>query len=883
VRATDAAGNLSTYSTIATATTLSSTPSITFVQVAAAVPQTPTSAVSVRYAAAQTAGDLNVVAIGWNDSTSHVASVADSLGNVYAQAVAPIVQSGQHSHVIYYAANIAPAAGNANSVTVTFNQAVGFPDVRIAEYRGIAAVNPVDAAIGAFGTGSASNSGTITTTNANDLLIGANFVSSTTGQAGTGYTSRIITNPNGSILEDRIVTATGNYSATASLTASGAWVMQIVAFRGGSGGPPDTQPPTTPTNLSATAVASNQINLTWTASTDNVGVAGYLIERCKGASCSNFAQVGTASGTSYSDVGLSGSTTYSYRVRATDSQNFSGYAGPTSATTPQTPPLTVFVSSPSSGSILTGTVVLRATPSNNGMGVQFQVDGVNVGPATSSPFIFDFETDQFGNGTHTVGAYTWDNQRNVAYAVPATVTFSNTNAGNPAATGLWSGIFGWPLVSVHLNLLSDGRVLAWDRFNSGNPDPQVWDPVTSAFQSAPLNDSANLFCGASMTLADGRLMSVGGHISDHVGLPAGRIFDPATNLWTQTPDMTYGRWYPTVTKLPDGRILTLSGEVNCKACDADIPEVYDPQTNSWTTLPSASLSMPFYPHSYVLPDGRILVAATTESAVPTRVLDLTTQRWSTVDNKSLDAYSSAMYLPGKILKCGTATDSESTKNSAATTYVLDMTVSSPRWRSVAAMAFPRAYHVLTLLPDGNVLVTGGGRTTGDYDIPNAVYEAELWSPTTERWTTLAAMNAPRLYHGSAILLPDARVLVSGSGRSPGPDPRDQESAEVFAPPYLFKGPRPTITSAPTQLTRNATFTVQTPDAARIAKVALIAIGNMTHGFNMNQRYLPLSFTAGDGTLTVTAPANANLAPPGVYMLFLVDSLGVPSVATFVSF
>jgi hypothetical protein len=212
-----------------------------------------------------------------------------------------------------------------------------------------------------------------------------------------------------------------------------------------------------------------------------------------------------------------------------------------------------------------------------------------------------------------------------------------------------------------------------------------------------------------------------------------------------------------------------------------------------------------------------------------------------------------------------------------------MTAATPAWRQVASMAFPRAYHVETLLPDGSVLVTGGGQTIVDYDIPNAVYPAELWSPTTETWTTLAAMNAPRLYHGTAVLLPDARVLVSGSGRSPGPDPRDQENAEIFAPPYLFKGPRPTISAAPAQLVYNHTFAVQTPDAARIAKVALIPIGNMTHGFNMSQRYVPLSFSAGSGSLTVTAPGNANLAPPGYYMLFLVDNMGIPSVASIVHF
>jgi len=164
-----------------------------------------------------------------------------------------------------------------------------------------------------------------------------------------------------------------------------------------------------------------------------------------------------------------------------------------------------------------------------------------------------------------------------------------------------------------------------------------------------------------------------------------------------------------------------------------------------------------------------------------------------------------------------------------------------------------------------------------------VYQAELWSPTTEKFTTLASMNAPRLYHGTALLLPDATVLVSGAGRSPGPSPLDQLNGEIFTPPYLYKGPRPTITSAPSLLTYNQQFAVQTPDAAHITQVVLIPTGNMTHGINMSQRYLPLIFTAGTGTLTVTAPVDGNLAPPTWYMLFLVSDAGVPSVAAIVHF
>ena len=239
-----------------------------------------------------------------------------------------------------------------------------------------------------------------------------------------------------------------------------------------------------------------------------------------------------------------------------------------------------------------------------------------------------------------------------------------------------------------------------------------------------------------------------------------------------------------------------------------------------------------------------------------------------------------MYLPGKFLKAGTSVDPDAPPpSSARTAYVLDTTQGTPAWRAVAQMAFPRTYGTLSLLPDGSVAMTGGGRTTNAIDVANGVLEAELWSPSSETWTTLAPMHAPRLYHSTAVLLPDARLLVAGGGRfNGGTAPTDQLSAEILAPPYLFKGPRPTITSAPAQLSYGQPFNVATPSAGTIAKVVLIAPANVTHTINMNQRYVPLSFTASAGNLSVTAPANANLAPPGYYMLFIVDTNGVPSVS-----
>jgi hypothetical protein len=169
--------------------------SIAFVQAAYAVPQSPQATVTVRYPGAQTAGNLNVVLVGWNDATSQVASVSDASGNVYTRAVGPTVQPGIHSQAIYYAAGIAGAAANSNVVTVTFSTAVSYPDVRIVEYRGIDPANPLDSVAGTYGTSGTSNTGTLTTRSANTLLVAGNYVQTSTRAAGAGFTRRVITTP----------------------------------------------------------------------------------------------------------------------------------------------------------------------------------------------------------------------------------------------------------------------------------------------------------------------------------------------------------------------------------------------------------------------------------------------------------------------------------------------------------------------------------------------------------------------------------------------------------------------------------------------------------------------------------------------------------------
>ena len=199
----------------------------------AATPQTDQSSVAVGYTGAQIAGDTNIVAIGWNNATSKITSVTDSAGNTYQLAV-PTARGAGLSQAIYYAPNIKAAAAGTNTVTVNFNTATRYVDVRATEYSGLDPVNPFDVGTSASGTGTTANSGTVTTTTANALIFGAGITTGGFSTAGTNYATRIITTPDRDIAEDRIVTTTGAYSATAPLSGSAAWVMQVATFRAAS-------------------------------------------------------------------------------------------------------------------------------------------------------------------------------------------------------------------------------------------------------------------------------------------------------------------------------------------------------------------------------------------------------------------------------------------------------------------------------------------------------------------------------------------------------------------------------------------------------------------------------------------------------------------------
>jgi hypothetical protein len=453
----------------------------------------------------------------------------------------------------------------------------------------------------------------------------------------------------------------------------------------------------------------------------------------------------------------------------------------------------------------------------------------------------------------------------------------------PDAVGKFAAPQQWPITPVHLALTNDGKIAAWDGFEAAVNSEHTWDPWSGQFDAIPTG--RNLFCAGHIQLQDGRLLVAGGHIQAYEGTKDTNLYNPQTSSWTRGADMAAARWYPTVTGLPDGRVLVVSGdnanfdnefnqnvEVPMRIASDTTPEIYNPNTNTWTSLPSASRTMPLYPFMFVLPDGRVFNAGPERM---TRTLNVSTGQWTNVGMSPVDGHSAVQYRPGKILKAGTWSEPEFVGRQAGNgTATIDMNAASPTWQSAAPMKYRRSFETLTVLPDGKVLATGGQTSTDGVDETTGILPAEMWDPDTNTWKVMASSKRPRLYHSSAILLPDGRVLLAGGGAFG--NATNEKSGEIYSPPYLYKGNRPTITAAPKVLHYGQSFQVDTPDAASISKVTLLRMGSVTHNIDMDQRYMELSKSASGDGLQVSGPANANTAPPGMYMVYLVNSNGVPS-------
>jgi hypothetical protein len=405
-----------------------------------------------------------------------------------------------------------------------------------------------------------------------------------------------------------------------------------------------------------------------------------------------------------------------------------------------------------------------------------------------------------------------------------------------------------------------------------------------------------LFCAGHTLLPNGSLMVAGGHHMDDAGIKVTYFFSQDGGP-TKGPDMAHGRWYPTLTVLADGNVLSMAGRNEAGAV-VRTPELWN--GTAWSQLTGAgTLEIPYYPRNFVAPNGQIFYAG---ERVMSRWFNVAgAGSWSNGPShiwpNNRDYGTAAMYDTGKILYAGggghTSWPTPDPRSAAptATAEKIDLNQASPSWQSVSSMSAPRRHLNSTILPDGQVLITGGTRGGGFVNIDEnlAAKEAEVWNPTTGQWTTLAANQVMRVYHAVSLLLPDGTVLHGASGDALAIQPGGgivavppERNHEIFSPPYLFKGARPTITSvASPTVSYGGTITVTTPNAAQITDARWIRLGSVTHAFDMGQRANTLTFTRTATGVAVDVPDNANQAPPGYYMLFILNRNGVPSTGSIV--
>jgi hypothetical protein len=334
--------------------------------------------------------------------------------------------------------------------------------------------------------------------------------------------------------------------------------------------------------------------------------------------------------------------------------------------------------------------------------------------------------------------------------------------------------------------------------------------------------------------------------------------------------------YPFVFVLPDGRLM-IHGNTRTYFLDVD--------TNTVTQLPARTQIKTS--RTYPSEGSAVLLPLRPETNYQARVM-------------VIGGGVSCSFVPSSNPNCGQGTpinmagdpvqtscqgDFRDDWPATNTCEVLDLNAPDQGWQFTAPMANNRVLPDAVLLPDGTVFVCGGS-STGTADATRApVLEPELYNPTTNQWTPLAAMHVPRLYHAAAILLPSGEVMTSGTDKFYNVPPFDhaENRVEVFKPPYLFKGPQPVIGSVTNQVGYGELFSVFTPDAETIASACFMAPGASTHSFNMQQRLVGLEQVGapGGGELLLKAPPSGSIAPPGYYMLFLVNQTGVPSKASFV--
>jgi Domain of unknown function (DUF1929)/Kelch motif len=457
-------------------------------------------------------------------------------------------------------------------------------------------------------------------------------------------------------------------------------------------------------------------------------------------------------------------------------------------------------------------------------------------------------------------------------------------SGTPseAPLGEWSNKIALPLVPIAAALLPNGKVLAWsgdDRVSVSagrliQTYTALFDPTTNQVtESLVTNTQHEMFCPGTAMLADGSVFVNGGGLD----VTTTSIFNPTTNTWTKSGDMAQRRWYPTSTTLPNGEVFTLGGD-RITGVDGR-GEIWNGTT--WRTLTNAVMTplLPgggqLYPQLFLAPNGKLF---TPGPSVDMQWYDVNgngaVQAAGQLGNEGKATGVFAMYDVGKILVAGGISDNVT----SAKAYTLDIN-NGVQTQQVPSMRYPRGYANGVILPDGTVLVVGGNQNGITFSDVDAVLTPELYSPATNTWTALAPMAIPRTYHSVALLLPDGRVFAAGGGGC-GDCKVNHPDAEIFTPPYLQKGPRPSIASAPGAVGYAQAFTIT--GSADITKFTLIRLSSVTHSLNTDQRFKQVAFTSNQaGSYQLNLNSTANITPPGYYMLFALNAQGVPSVAKMI--
>jgi Galactose oxidase-like, Early set domain/Glyoxal oxidase N-terminus/PKD domain len=457
-----------------------------------------------------------------------------------------------------------------------------------------------------------------------------------------------------------------------------------------------------------------------------------------------------------------------------------------------------------------------------------------------------------------------------------------------AGPGQWQTLsYTMPINPVHTALLYNGKVLIVSGSGNvaGNTNYQaaLWDPQAGTITTQPV--AWDMFCNGMVVLPDGRPFVMGGTLQydPFHGELKTATYDPATNTFTNQQSMAHGRWYPTGTVLGDGRAMIFSGLNETGGTNTSV-EFYS-ASSGWSAAFAAPWTPPLYPRMHVLPDGNVFYSgATTGSSI----FNPSTHTWTT--NVAFTNYSGTRTYGSSVLLPLTPANNYSPKviimgggnPSTNTTELIDLSAATPKWVNGPNMSQPRIEMNATILPSGQILALGG--SLNDEDTNTASLKADLYTPSSNSFSPAGTMVYARLYHSVSLLMPDGTVWVAGGNPARG---TYEPHMEVYTPQYLLNADgtpatRPTIAGTSSSVIGyGGTLQVQTPDAASIANVVLMRNGAVTHAFDMDQRYVGLSFTAGAGVLNVTGPPNGNIAPPGYYMLFILNSAGVPSVATIV--